>query len=142
MNGRRDTLEHDNRDDWANVRRIADYLKAYRGRALFALACLIVAKWANIGVPLVLRDLVDSFDKSQQILVLPVSLLLAYGALKLANSLFSELRDTIFARVRYHAMRQLSNQVLEHLHNLSLRFHLERKTGAISRDLRAWYSFS
>jgi ATP-binding cassette subfamily B protein len=135
MNGRRDTLEHDNRNDWANVRRIADYLKAYRGRALFALACLIVAKWANIGVPLVLRDLVDSFDKSQQILVLPVSLLLAYGALKLANSLFSELRDTIFARVRYHAMRQLSNQVLEHLHNLSLRFHLERKTGAISRDL-------
>jgi ATP-binding cassette subfamily B protein len=135
MNGRRDTLEHENRDDWANVRRIAEYLKAYRGRALFALACLIVAKWANIGVPLVLRDLVDSFDKSQQVLVLPVSLLLAYGALKLANSLFSELRDTIFARVRYHAMRQLSNQVLEHLHNLSLRFHLERKTGAISRDL-------
>jgi ATP-binding cassette subfamily B protein len=135
MNVRRETLEHDNRDDWANVRRIADYLKAYRGRALFALACLIIAKWANIGVPLVLRDLVDSFDKSQQILVLPVSLLLAYGALKLANSLFSELRDTIFARVRYHAMRQLSNQVLEHLHNLSLRFHLERKTGAISRDL-------
>ena len=135
MNGRRDTLEHDNRDDWANIRRIADYLKAYRGRALFALACLIIAKWANIGVPLVLRDLVDSFDKSLQTLVLPVSLLLAYGALKLANSLFSELRDTVFARVRYHAMRQLSNQVLEHLHNLSLRFHLERKTGAISRDL-------
>lgn len=135
MNVRRDTLEHDNRNDWANVRRIADYLKAYRGRALFALACLIIAKWANIGVPLVLRDLVDSFDKSLQTLVLPVSLLLAYGALKLANSLFSELRDTIFARVRYHAMRQLSNQVLEHLHNLSLRFHLERKTGAISRDL-------
>ena len=135
MNVRRDTLEHDNRNDWANVRRIADYLKAYRGRALFALACLIIAKWANIGVPLILRDLVDSFDKSLQTLVLPVSLLLAYGALKLANSLFSELRDTVFARVRYHAMRQLSNQVLEHLHNLSLRFHLERKTGAISRDL-------
>ncbi len=132
---RRDTLEHDNRTDWSNIRRIADYLKAYKGRAVFALVCLIVAKWANIGVPLVLRDLVDSFDKSLQTLVLPVSLLLAYGALKLANSLFSELRDTVFARVRYHAMRQLSNQVLEHLHTLSLRFHLERKTGAISRDL-------
>lgn len=132
---RRDTLEHENRDDWVNVRRVAEYLKAYRGRALLALLCLIVAKWANIGVPLILRDLVDSFDKSQQILTLPVSLLLAYGALKLANSLFSELRDTVFARVRYHAMRQLSNQVLEHLHTLSLRFHLERKTGAISRDL-------
>ena len=132
---RRDTIEHENRDDWANIRRIADYLKAYRGRALFALACLIIAKWANIGVPLILRDLVDSFDKSVQTLVLPVSLLLAYGVLKLTNSLFSELRDTVFARVRYHAMRQLSNQVLEHLHTLSLRFHLERKTGAISRDL-------
>ena len=132
---RRDTLEHDNRNDWVNVRRIAKYLKAYKGRAIFALICLIVAKWANIGVPLVLRDLVDSFDKSLQTLVLPVSLLLAYGALKLANSLFSELRDTVFARVRYHAMRQLSNQVLEHLHTLSLRFHLDRKTGAISRDL-------
>ena len=132
---RRDTLEHENRNDWANVRRVAEYLKAYRGRALLALLCLIVAKWANIGVPLVLRDLVDSFDKSQQVLILPVSLLLAYGALKLANSMFSELRDTVFARVRYHAMRQLSNQVLEHLHTLSLRFHLERKTGAISRDL-------
>jgi len=132
---RRDTLEHDNRNDWVNVRRIAKYLKAYKGRAIFALICLIVAKWANIGVPLVLRDLVDSFDKSLQTLVLPVSLVLAYGVLKLANSLFSELRDTVFARVRYHAMRQLSNQVLEHLHTLSLRFHLDRKTGAISRDL-------
>ena len=132
---RRDTLEHDNRNDWVNIKRIAEYLKAYRGRALFALFCLIVAKWANIGIPLILRDLVDSFDKNLQTLVLPVSLLLAYGVLKLANSLFSELRDTVFARVRYHAMRQLSNQVLEHLHTLSLRFHLERKTGAISRDL-------
>ncbi|PWQ96669.1 ABCB family ABC transporter ATP-binding protein/permease [Leucothrix arctica] len=131
----RDEIEHGNRNDWDNLRRILTYLKAYRGRAIFALLCLIAAKWANIGVPLVLRDIIDSFDSSTQILVLPVSLLLAYGALKLANSLFSELRDTVFARVRYHAMRQLSNQVLEHLHNLSLRFHLERKTGAISRDL-------
>ena len=132
---KRDTLEHDDRNDWVNVKRIVYYLKAYRGRAIFALLCLIAAKLANIGVPLVLRDIVDNFDKTAQVLILPVSLLLAYGALKLANSLFSELRDTVFARVRYHAMRQLSNQVLEHLHNLSLRFHLERKTGAISRDL-------
>ena len=118
----RDEIEHDNRKDWDNLKRILTYLKAYRGRAIFALLCLIAAKWANIGVPLVLRDIIDSFDSSKQILVLPVSLLLAYGALKLANSLFSELRDTVFARVRYHAMRQLSNQVLEHLHNLSYAF--------------------
>ena len=132
---KRDTLEHNDRNDWINVKRIVYYLQAYRGRAIFALLCLIAAKFANIGIPLVLRDIVDSFDKTAEVLVLPVSLLFAYGALKLANSLFSELRDTVFARVRYHAMRQLSNQVLEHLHNLSLRFHLERKTGAISRDL-------
>ncbi|RVU84545.1 ABC transporter ATP-binding protein/permease [Leucothrix sargassi] len=135
MYTKRDEIEHDNRRDWDNLKRILFYLKAYQGRAIFALVCLIAAKWANIGVPLVLRDIIDSFDSSAQVLVLPVSLLLAYGALKLANSLFSELRDTVFARVRYHAMRQLSNQVLEHLHKLSLRFHLERKTGAISRDL-------
>ena len=132
---KRDSLEHHDRDDLLNLRRVAGYLKAYRGRAILALLCLIVAKWANIGIPLILRDIVDYFDKSTQLLVLPVSLLLAYGALKLANSLFSELRDSVFSRVRYHAMRTLSNQVLEHLHNLSLRFHLERKTGAISRDL-------
>lgn len=132
---KRDSLEHHDRDDLLNLRRVAGYLKAYRGRAIFALLCLIAAKWANVGIPLILRDIVDYFDKSTQLLVLPVSLLLAYGALKLASSLFSELRDSVFARVRYHAMRTLSNQVLEHLHNLSLRFHLERKTGAISRDL-------
>ena len=87
-------------------------------------------------MPLVLKEIIDSFDgKPAQLLVLPVSLLLAYGAFRLLSSLFNELRDTIFARVRYHAMRQLAQRVLQHLHNLSLRFHLERKTGAISRDI-------
>ncbi|HIO92011.1 MAG TPA: ABC transporter ATP-binding protein/permease [Leucothrix mucor] len=118
------------------MQRVFGYLKAYKGRALFALACLILAKWANIGIPLALKEIVDKFtDPTAQALILPVSLLLAYGAFRLTSSLFNELRDTIFARVRFHAMRQLSNQVLEHLHQLSLRFHLERKTGAISRDL-------
>jgi len=132
---KRDTLEHNDRNDWLNLKQIVYYLRAYQGRAVLALLCLVVAKFANIGVPLVLRDIVDNFDQSKQFLVLPVSLLLAYGLLKLSSSLFNELRDTVFARVRYHAMRQLSNQVLAHLHSLSLRFHLERKTGAISRDL-------
>ena len=127
---------HENRQDWHNMRRVLGYLKAYKGRALFALACLILAKWANVGIPLVLKEIVDTFTTpTAQALVLPVSLLLAYGAFRLSSSLFNELRDTIFARVRFHAMRQLSNQVLAHLHQLSLRFHLERKTGAISRDL-------
>jgi ATP-binding cassette subfamily B protein len=89
-----------------------------------------------VGVPVVLKDLVDALQVTPaKIVVLPVSLLMAYGALRLASSLFNELRDTVFARVRYHAMRKMSVRVLEHLHQLSLRFHLERKTGAISRDL-------
>lgn len=126
----------DNRRDWHNLQSMLPFLWEYRGRALFALACLIASKAANVGVPVVLKDIVDALDgKGEQLLVLPVILLLGYGALRLASALFNELRDTVFARVRYHAMRKLSARVLEHLHNLSLRFHLERKTGAISRDL-------
>lgn len=125
-----------NRRDWHNLKSMLPFLWEYRRRALFALICLIASKTATVGVPVLLKDIVDSLDgKGEQILVLPVILLLGYGALRLASSLFNELRDTVFARVRYHAMRKLSVRVLEHLHNLSLRFHLERKTGAISRDL-------
>ncbi|HIP93971.1 MAG TPA: ABC transporter ATP-binding protein/permease [Leucothrix sp.] len=125
-----------NRHSIHNLRQLLPYLSAYKGRALLALFCLVLAKWANVSVPLVLKEIIDSFDgKPAQLLVLPVSLLLAYGAFRLLSSLFNELRDTIFARVRYHAMRQLAQRVLQHLHNLSLRFHLERKTGAISRDI-------
>lgn len=125
-----------NRRDWHNLKSMLPFLWEYRGRALFALACLILSKVANVGVPVILKDIVDALQgKPEQVLVLPVILLLGYGALRLASALFNELRDTVFARVRYHAMRKLSVRVLEHLHNLSLRFHLERKTGAISRDL-------
>jgi ATP-binding cassette subfamily B protein len=89
-----------------------------------------------VGIPIVLKLIVDSLQaKPGQILVLPVSLLVAYGALRLAGALFNELRDTVFARVRYHAIRQVSVRVLEHLHKLSLRYHLERKTGGIARDI-------
>ncbi|MFO7641586.1 MAG: ABC transporter ATP-binding protein/permease [Candidatus Competibacteraceae bacterium] len=103
---------------------------------MFALGCLVLAKVANIGVPLVLKQIVDYLDANRDVMaVLPVTLLLAYGALKLGNALFSELRDMLFVRVRYRAMRRLTLRTLAHLHDLSLRFHLERKTGAISRDL-------
>ncbi len=112
------------------------FLWEYRGRALFALGCLVAAKLANVGIPLVLKEIVDLMEKGDKLLlVLPLSLLLGYGALRLSSSLFNELRDAVFARVRYRAMRRLSNRVLNHLHDLSLRFHLERQTGAISRDL-------
>ncbi|RLJ19671.1 metal ABC transporter permease [bacterium endosymbiont of Escarpia laminata] len=127
---------HKDRRDFHNLRNMLPFLWEYRGRALFALACLIAAKLANVGIPLVLKEIVDLLEKGDKLLlVLPLSLLLGYGALRLSSSLFNELRDAVFARVRYRAMRRLSNRVLSHLHDLSLRFHLERQTGAISRDL-------
>ena len=125
-----------NRRDWHNLQSMLPFLWEYRGRALFALACLILSKVATVGVPVLLKDLVDALQtQPQAALGLPIALLLGYGALRLASALFNELRDTIFARVRYHAMRNVSVKVLEHLHQLSLRFHLERKTGAITRDI-------
>ncbi len=127
---------HADRRDLHNLKSMLPFLWEYRGRALFALACLILAKSANVGVPLILKQLVDYFEKSpKEMLVLPVALLLGYGLLRLFSSLFNELRDVVFARVRYRAMRRLSTRVLDHLHQLSLRFHLGRQTGAISRDL-------
>jgi ATP-binding cassette subfamily B protein len=112
------------------------YIWEYRGRVLFALACLIVSKLAMVGVPIVLKYIVDGLDaKPGQTIVLPIMLLLIYGVLRFINSGFNELRDAIFARVRFHAMNRLAVSVLRHLHDLSLRYHLERNTGAISRDL-------
>ena len=132
----RTEAEHSNRRDLNNLRAMLPFLLAFRGRVLFALGCLILAKVANVGVPVILKTVVDGLEnKPEQILVLPVALLFGYGALQLLSSLFNELRDAVFGRVRYRAMRRLSTRVLEHLHQMSLRFHLERKTGGISRDL-------
>ncbi|TCT20316.1 ABCB family ABC transporter ATP-binding protein/permease [Thiobaca trueperi] len=127
---------HGDRRDWHNLRGMLPYLWEFRGRAALAISCLVLAKVANVGVPLILKHLVDAFQPGQtQALILPFSLLLAYGLLKLSAALFNELRDVVFARVRYRAMRRLSTRVLEHLHRLSLRYHLERQSGAVSRDL-------
>ncbi len=127
---------HANRRDLHNLRNLLPYLSAYKGRAIFALVCLVLSKWANVSVPLVLREIIDHFEgKQEQLVVVPIALVVAYGAFRLLSSLFNELRDSVFARVRFHAMRELSNKVMTHLHQLSLRFHLERKTGAISRDI-------
>ncbi|MFZ1388874.1 MAG: ABC transporter ATP-binding protein/permease [Thiolinea sp.] len=127
---------HTDRRDWHNLKSMLPFLIDFRGRVFFALACLVAAKVANVGIPVVLKMIVDSLEtKPNQLLVLPLSLLFAYGALRLAGALFNELRDTVFARVRYHAIRQVSVRVLEHLHKLSLRYHLERKTGGIARDI-------
>lgn len=122
------------RNDSQNIHAMLPYLWAYKGRVSAALTALIFAKLANVGVPLVLKDIVDTLTNVQPI-VLPVLLLAAYGGLRLATALFNELRDVLFAKVRYGAMRQVSSQVISHLHALSLRFHLERNTGGISRDI-------
>ncbi|MCP4766751.1 MAG: ABC transporter ATP-binding protein/permease [Gammaproteobacteria bacterium] len=112
------------------------YVWDYQGRVLIALACLVVSKLAMVGVPVVLKYIVDGLDADPgQTVALPIVLLLIYGLLRFINSGFNELRDAIFARVRYHAMNALSVSVLQHLHQLSLRYHLERNTGAISRDM-------
>jgi ATP-binding cassette subfamily B protein len=132
---KRTQAPHKDRQDLSNVKRIVPFLWDYKGRVLIALAFLVLAKVAVVGVPLILKDIVDTLTVSSEALILPVALLLAYGALRLANVMFSELRDTIFARVRYRAMRNLSRKVLTHLYSLSLQFHLERRTGGISRDL-------
>jgi len=124
-------------NDWANVKSLMPYIWEYKGRVLLAMLCLVLAKVANVGVPIVLKDIVDSLDKDiNQVIAFPLLLLMAYGALRIVSSLFNEMRDVLFTRVRYRAMRRITIRTMDHLHNLSLRFHLERKTGAISRDLQ------
>ena len=127
---------HEDRKDWQNLSRLAPYLWEYRGRVALALGSLVIAKLATVAVPLVLKAIVDALDTTKHAAIaLPVTLLVAYGALRVASGFFNELRDAVFARVRYRAMRRLSVRVLEHLHSLSMSFHLERRTGALSRDL-------
>ncbi len=130
---------HTERNDKQNIKRMLPFLWAYKGRVLVALLSLMLAKFATVGIPLVLKEIVDDLDialsSSNAITALPLAMLLAYGALRLTNVLFNELRDAVFARVRYRAMRDISNKVVKHLYDLSLSFHLERRTGGISRDL-------
>ena len=121
---------------WRSLNTVLPFLWEYRGRVLFALSALVLSKLATVGVPVVLKQIIDSFEKpGDAILIVPLGLVAGYGLLRLMASLFNELRDAVFAKVRYHAMRRLSTEVLQHLHKLSLRYHLERQTGAISRDL-------
>lgn len=129
---------HGNRKDWSNIKRLLPYIWDFKSRVILALSCLVLSKVAVVGMPLVLKEIVDGLDRGQaadQIMTLPLILLLVYGGLRLVSSLFNELRDAIFARVRYRSMRKISHRVLKHLYSLSLRFHLDRKTGGITRDL-------
>jgi ABC-type transport system involved in Fe-S cluster assembly fused permease/ATPase subunit len=124
------------RKDWQTIRSLLPYLWNYRGRAGLALAFLVFSKLAIVGVPLALKGIVDALDNPQgRMLALPLAILIGYGLLRLAGSAFNELRDVVFAKVRHGTMRDLSLKAMGHLHKLSLRYHLERKTGALSRDM-------
>jgi ATP-binding cassette subfamily B protein len=134
--GRSESRARGIRLDWDIFRQLLPYVWAYRGRTAVALVFLLVAKVATVTVPWVLKEIVDALEGGAQVeLVVPVGLVFGYGALRLASSAFEELRDATFARMRYGIMRRISEQVLEHLHELSLRFHLDRKTGAVTRDI-------
>ena len=126
------------RADWQVIRDLLPYLLAYKWRVAFALACMVLAKFANLGVPIVLKDMVNALDVNTMagaLLVVPVSLIVGYGLLRLSTSLFTELREALFARVTQHAVRQVALNVFNHLHKLSLNFHLSRQTGGVSRDI-------
>ncbi len=127
--------EHDTRGGWQTLRSLIPYLMEFKGRVILAMSLLVFAKLANVAVPLVFKQIIDSLDKSTAILVVPASLILGYGALRLMSTLFGELRDAVFAKVTQRAIRRVALQVFEHLHSLSLRFHLDRQTGGVSRDI-------
>ena len=124
---------------WRTLGRLLPYLWTYKWRVLAAIALMVAAKSANVGVPLLLKELIDTLDvpagDARALLVVPVGLLLAYGALRFGNSLFNELRELVFAKATHGAARSIALSTFEHLHALSLRFHLERQTGGMTRDI-------
>ncbi len=127
------------RNDWATLKTLFPYLWAYKWRVLLALSFLVGAKMANVGVPLVLKKLIDHLSigpgSPQALLVLPVGILIAYGLLRLCTTVFTEMREFVFAKVTQSAVRTIALQVFRHLHSLSLRFHLNRQTGGMTRDI-------
>ena len=157
MHGRQEA-PHSNRRDYENLKKLTAYLWEYKGRVLLALGCLMLSKLAIVAVPLLLKEIINALDQENNaqdmasgaaaspgsifdafngndVMLVGLGLVAAYGLLRLASSAFKELRDSLFARVRYRAMHKLSTEVLTHLHDLSLSFHLERQTGSISKDL-------
>jgi ABC-type transport system involved in Fe-S cluster assembly fused permease/ATPase subunit len=127
------------RGDWYVIRDLLPYLLEYRFRVAFALSCLVAAKFANLGIPILMKELIDSLDikagSPQALLVVPVGIIVAYGLLRISASMFNELREALFARVTQNAVRKVALQVFEHLHSLALSFHLARQTGGVSRDI-------
>lgn len=123
------------RNDWQTLASLLPYLWRYKNRVIAALVLLVAAKLANVSIPLLLKGIVDALDASHKPLVMPLALVLGYGVLRLTSAVFGEARDAIFAKVTQGAIRKVALQVFEHLHALSLRFHLTRQTGGVSRDI-------
>ncbi len=125
--------------DWATLKRLFPYLWEYKWRVVAALSFMVGAKLANVGVPLLLKELIDALTPqpsgAQMLMVVPLALLFGYGLLRLSVSAFTELRELVFAAATQGAARKIALQTFEHLHHLSLRFHLERQTGGMSRDI-------
>lgn len=127
---------------WGSLRDLLPYLSAYRGRIALAVGCLIAAKLASVGLPFILKDIVDLLNAKSDtpsshnvIVIVPLALLIGYGLVRFSNVLFGELRDTLFGRVTEGAMRRIGHAVFQHLHALDLAYHLERRTGGLSRDI-------
>ena len=127
--------ESKRKNEWRVVRLLLPYVWEYRLRVIFAMVFLVVAKLANVSVPLVLKHVVDRLDPTTAVIAMPFALLVAYGALRFSTTAFAELRDIIFVKVTQRAIRRIALDVFRHLHSLSLRFHLERQTGGVSRDI-------
>lgn len=132
---------------WTSLKDLIPYLFEFKLRIFLALLCLVAAKLASVGLPFILKDIVDQLNGkaevagfsnsiiSEPLVLLPLALLLAYGVVRFSNVLFGELRDTLFGRVTERAMRRIGYKVFAHLHSLDLAFHLNRRTGGLSREI-------
>ena len=123
------------RSEWSALSTLLPYLLEFRGRVLLALAFMAAAKLANVGVPLVMKEIIDGLSADRALLAVPLALLAAYGLLRLSTTFFTEMRELVFAKVQHRAVRRIALQVFQHLHSLALRFHLGRRTGGVSRDI-------
>jgi ATP-binding cassette, subfamily B, heavy metal transporter len=121
--------------DWRTLKLLLPYLWEFKWRVLIALSFLIGAKFAIVSIPIVLKHIVDNLNQPKALLVVPLALLFGYGALRLASTMFADLRDIVFAKVTQRAIRRVGMDVFKYLHSLSLRFHLERQTGGVARDI-------
>ena len=124
--------------NWKIIAGLWPYLTEFRGRVILAMGMLILAKVATVSTPIALKYIIDDLDQNRgvdMLLWMPLMLVIAYGALRFGSTLFSELRDAIFARVAERAMRRVSLRVFKHLHERELAFHLDRKTGGLARDI-------